>query len=140
MLSDHDLAMLRDIERRLRAESPSLARLLNSVETRSATGQRKRARMRALGAAAAFAGLAFLGPRMLSEAEVRAQRRPPLPRRVLCDSSAEMRDGRAPESVAGAMARSTVDPCLAASGGMSHGPVMAAGQHPDPLRGVTINR
>ena len=38
-------------------------------------------------AAAALTGLALLGPRMLNEAEVRTQRRPPLPRTAPTDST-----------------------------------------------------
>lgn len=91
MLDHHELGMLRDIERRLRWESPGLARLLNSAQPHPE--RRKRARMRMAGASAAFAGLALLGPRILSEAEVRARRRPPLPRRMLCDTTAENRTG-----------------------------------------------
>ena len=71
---------LRDIERRLRWESPELIRLFDSVEPQQAKNHRKRARTRVLMAAAALTGLALLGPRMLNEAEIRTQKRPPLPR------------------------------------------------------------
>ena len=80
MLSDHELATLRDIERRLRWESPELFRLFDSAEPQQAKDHRRRARIRVLMAAAALTGLALLGPRMLNEAEVRTQKRPPLPR------------------------------------------------------------
>jgi hypothetical protein len=87
VLSDHELAALRDIERRMRWESPELFRLFNSVEPQQATDHRKRARTRVLMAAAAVTGLALLGPRMLNEAEVRTQRRAPLPRTAPADSA-----------------------------------------------------
>ena len=87
MLSDDELAALRDIERRLRWESPELVRLFNSVEPQPAKNHRKRARTRVLLAAAAVTGLALLGPRMLNEAEVRTQRRAPLPRTAPSDSA-----------------------------------------------------
>jgi hypothetical protein len=80
MLSDDELHALRDIERRLRWNSPELARLFDSIEPQQATNHRKRARTRALLAAAALTGLTLLGPRLLNEAEVRTQRRRPLPR------------------------------------------------------------
>ena len=80
MLSDRELAALRDIERRLRWESPELFRLFDSGEPQQAKDHRKRAKTTVLLAAAALTGLALLGPRMLNEAEVRTQKRPPLPR------------------------------------------------------------
>lgn len=80
MLSDDELEALRGIERRLRWESPELARLFSSVGAPPAKSRRTRARARVLVAAAAFAGLALLGPRMLSEAEIKTQKNPPLPR------------------------------------------------------------
>jgi hypothetical protein len=79
MLSDDELQALREIERRLRWESPELARLFNSDEPQPAKNDRQRARTRVLLAAAALMGLALLGPRMLNEAEVRTQKRAPLP-------------------------------------------------------------
>jgi Protein of unknown function (DUF3040) len=87
MLSDDELAALRDIERRLRWNSPELFRLFNSQEVQPATDHRKPARTRALIAAAAVTGMALLGPRMLNEAEVRTQRRRPLPRTAPADSA-----------------------------------------------------
>ena len=87
LLSDHELAALRDIERRLRWESPELFRLFDSVEPQEATDHRKRPRTRVLMAAAAVTGLALLGPRMLNESEVRPQRRAPLPRTAPTDSA-----------------------------------------------------
>lgn len=80
MLSDDELGALREIERRLRWERPELARLFDSVEPPPAKSRRKRVRTRMLVAAVAFAGLALLGPRMLSEAEIKIQKSPPLPR------------------------------------------------------------
>ena len=80
MLSDRELAALRDIERRLRWESPELFRLFDSVQPQQAKDHRKRAKTRVLLAATALTGLALLGPRMLNEAEVRTQKRRPLPR------------------------------------------------------------
>ena len=84
MLSDDEIQALREIERRLRWHSPELVRLFDSVEPQQATKYRQRAS--ALLAAAAVTGLALLGPRMLNEAEVRTQRRQPLPRTALADS------------------------------------------------------
>lgn len=80
MLNDDELHALREIERRLRWESPELARLFNSQEPRPETSHRQRARTRMLLAAAALAGLILIGPRMLTEAEVRSQQRRPPPR------------------------------------------------------------
>jgi hypothetical protein len=79
MLSDDELAALRDIERRLRWTSPELVSLFNSVATAPAKDHPRRARTRVLLAAGALTGLALLGPRMLNDAEVRTQRRRPLP-------------------------------------------------------------
>lgn len=81
MLSDHDLKALRKIERRLRAESSKLIRLFHSLEPRPATSRRKWARARMLVFAVAFTWLALVGPRVLNDAEIRAQKTPPLPRR-----------------------------------------------------------
>jgi hypothetical protein len=85
VLSDHELQALRDIERRLRWTSPELIRLFDNVEPQEATDHRQRATIRVLIAAAAFTGLALLGLRMLNEAEVRTQRRAPLPRTAPAD-------------------------------------------------------
>ena len=87
MLSDDELQALREIERRLRWESPELVRLFNSQEPQPATNHRQRARTRVLLAAAALTGLMLLGPRMLNEAEVRTQRRTPLPRTAPADTA-----------------------------------------------------
>jgi hypothetical protein len=87
VLTDHELDALREIERRLRWESPELIRLFNSVEPQPAKPHRKQARTRVLVAATAFAGLTLLGPRMLNDAEVRAQQRPPLPRTAPPDTT-----------------------------------------------------
>ena len=73
MLSDDELHALREIERRLRWESPELVRLFNSQEPQPATNHRQRARTRALLAAAAIKGLMLLGPCMPTEAEIRTQ-------------------------------------------------------------------
>ena len=85
MLSDDELHALREIERRLRWESPELVQLFNSQEPQPATN-RQRARNRVLLAAAAITGLVQLGPRMLTEAEVRTQQRVPLPRTASFDT------------------------------------------------------
>ena len=86
MLSDDELHALREIERRLRWESPELVQLFNSQEPQPATN-RQRARNRVLLAAAAITGLVQLGPRMLTEAEVRTQQRVPLPRTASFDTT-----------------------------------------------------
>ena len=70
MLSDHELDALRDIERRLRWDSPELARLFSTVEPPPPRSRRKRARAKLLVAAAVFTGMALRGPRMLNEAAV----------------------------------------------------------------------
>ena len=91
MLSDDELQALREIERRLRWESPELVRLFNSAEPQPATNHRQRARTRVLLAAAALTGVALLGPRMLNEAEVRTQQRAPLPRTAPADTATARR-------------------------------------------------
>jgi Protein of unknown function (DUF3040) len=93
MLSDDELHALRDIERRLRWNSPELVRLFDSIEPQQATNHRKRARTRALIAAAALTGLTLRGPRLLNEAEVRTQRRRPLPRTAPAHSAIAGRAG-----------------------------------------------
>lgn len=80
MLSDHKLEALGHIARRLRWDSPELTRFFSTVEMPPAKSRRKRARARMLVAAAVFAGMALLGPRMLTEAEVKTRKSPPLPR------------------------------------------------------------
>jgi hypothetical protein len=87
MLSDDEIQALREIERRLRWHSPELVRLFDSVEPQPEAKHRQRARARALLAAAAVTGVALLGPRMLNEAEVRTQRRQPLPCTAPADSA-----------------------------------------------------
>lgn len=82
MLSEHELQALRDIERRLRWESPELVRLFGNAEPPPTTNHSRRARTRVLLAAAALTGLALRGPRPLNEAEVRTRRRRPLPHAV----------------------------------------------------------
>ena len=61
MLSDDELQALREIERRLRWESPELVQLFNSQEPQPATNHRQRARTRVLLAAAAITGLVAAG-------------------------------------------------------------------------------
>ncbi|WP_410506699.1 DUF3040 domain-containing protein [Mycobacterium sp. 29Ha] len=87
MLSDDELAALRDIERRLYRGSPELFRLFDSVEPQPATNHRKPARTRVLIAAVALSGLALRGPRMLSATEVRTLRRQPPSRTARADSA-----------------------------------------------------
>ena len=77
MLSDDELHALREVELRLRWESPELVQLFNSQEPQPATNHRQRARNRVLLAAAAIKGLVLLGPRMPTEAEIRTQQRSP---------------------------------------------------------------
>jgi hypothetical protein len=86
VLSDDELQALRDIERRLRWESPELVRLFNSQEPQPTANHGQRARSRALLAAAAIKGLVLLGPRMPTEAEIRTQQRAPLPRTAAFDT------------------------------------------------------
>ena len=77
MLSDHKLEALGDIERRLGWDSRELTRFFSTVEPPSAKSRRKRARARMLVAAAVLAGVVLLGPRMLTEAEVKTRKSPP---------------------------------------------------------------
>lgn len=79
MLSDDERHALRDIERSLRWESPELVRLFNNREPQQPADNARRARGRVLLAAAALTVSVLLGPRMPNEAEVRTQRRQPLP-------------------------------------------------------------
>lgn len=131
MLSDDELAALRDIERRLRWNSPELFRLFNSQEAQPATDHRKPARTRVLIAAAAVTGMALLGPRMLNEAEVRTQRRRPLPRTAPADSAfTEQADPvsgtAAPAGTVGAMHISLTPPTIVAAPSR-HGPCALEG-------------
>ncbi len=100
MLSDHELDALRDIERRLRWDSPKLARLFSTVEPPPPRSRRKRARAKLLVAAAVFTAMALRGPRMLNEAEVKTQKSPPLPRTSPPVTTVARRKGalRAPRS------------------------------------------
>ena len=93
VLSDDELQALREIERRLRWESPELVRRFNSAEPQPATNHRQRAKTKVLLAAAALTGVALLGPRMLNEADVRTQRRAPLPRTAASDAATARRTG-----------------------------------------------
>jgi Protein of unknown function (DUF3040) len=95
VLSDLELDALREIERRLRWESPELIRLFNSVAPQPPKPHRKRARTRVLVAASAFAALTLLGPRMLNDAEVSAQQRRPLPQTAPPDTTITGRTGPA---------------------------------------------
>lgn len=80
MIRHHERAVLHDIECQIRRESPELIRLFDNARGQQQEVPGKRARTRGLIAAAAFTGLAILGPRMLDEAEIQTQKRPPLPR------------------------------------------------------------
>jgi hypothetical protein len=94
VLSDFELDALREIERRLRWESPELIRLFNSEQSQAAKNPpRKRARTRVVVAAAVFAALTLLGPRMLNDAEVSAQQRRPMPRTARPDPTIAGRTG-----------------------------------------------
>lgn len=97
MLNDHDLKALRKIGRRLRAESPKLIRLVHSLEPRPATSRRKWARARMLVFAVAFTWLALAGPRVLNDAEIRARKTPPLPRRSPPYDTTTRHTGPAPD-------------------------------------------
>ena len=78
MLSDHELEAFREIERHLRWHSPGVTRLLDSIG--SPPPRRRPARTKMLVVAAALVWLGLLGPRVLNEAEVTAQKSPPPPR------------------------------------------------------------
>jgi Protein of unknown function (DUF3040) len=80
VLSDHEHQALRDIERRLRWESPELVRLFTGADSPPAHSRGQRAWARVLVAAALLAGLMIRGHRMLSEAEASAQSSPSLAR------------------------------------------------------------
>ena len=70
MLSDHKFQALGEIERRLGWDSRESTRFFSTVEPPSTKSRRKRARARMLVAAAVFAGMVLIGPRMLTEAEI----------------------------------------------------------------------
>lgn len=137
MLSDDELHALRDIERRLRWNNPDLIRLFDSAEPQQATNHRKRARTRALIAGAALTGLTLLGPRLLNEAEIRTQRRRPLPRTAPADSAiAERADpvsGAAPAGPVGVMDISLTPPTIVATPSR-HGPCAQEGPGRRPNR------
>jgi hypothetical protein len=80
VLSDRELDALRDIERRLRWESPELTCLFGDGRLPEDPDRRKRMRSRMLVAAAALTGLALLGPRSLGETDGEAHNFPPLTR------------------------------------------------------------
>ncbi len=130
MLSDQELAALRDIDRRLRWESPELFRLFDCVEPQQATDHRQRATTRVLMAAAAVTGLVLLGPRMLNEAEVRTQRRAPVPHTAEPDSANAGRPDPAPGTAAPTGPVGAVDILLAPSTNVAtprHGPCAEEG-------------
>lgn len=114
MLSEDELQALRDIERRLRWESPELVRLFSNAETPPTTDRSQRARTRVLLAAAALTGLALLGPRPLNEAEVRTRRRRPPPRTVPVDTVIAERADPVSGPVASAVPIAVVDIFLGA--------------------------
>lgn len=93
MLTDRELETLRDIERRLRSESPKSARLSSKVKSHNAFADQKRARGRMLVAAVVLACMATLTPRTLNEAEVRVRRTPPPPRTASSDAHVTRRAG-----------------------------------------------
>jgi hypothetical protein len=102
VLSDRELAALRDLERQLRWGSPELFRLFESVQPQQTKDHPKRTRARVLMAGAALMGLALLGPRVLDEAEVRTRRRRPLPCTAPADSTNTRRTGPASGTAAAA--------------------------------------
>lgn len=87
MLSEDEFDTLRDIERRLRWESPALVRLFGNAEPPPAANHSQRAKTRVVLAAAALTGLALLGARPFNEAEILTRRRRPLPRAVPVDTA-----------------------------------------------------
>jgi hypothetical protein len=115
VLSDDELQALRDIERRLRWQSPELVQLFNSVEPQSETTHHQRARTRMILAAAALTGLTLLGPRMLNETEIRTQRRAPLPHTAEADTPTARRTDPVSGPAAPAGSVAIVDTCLAPS-------------------------
>lgn len=80
MLSEDGLESVRDIGRRLRWDRTKLPQLVDGTESQLATSRRRRAHAKMLVAAVAFAGLTLLGPRLLSETEVKIRKTPPPPR------------------------------------------------------------
>jgi hypothetical protein len=80
VLSDDELRGLREIERRLRRHAPELVRLFNGHEPQLAKIRRQLARARVLLATCAITGVVQLGPRVLTETEVRTRQRAPRPR------------------------------------------------------------
>lgn len=83
MSSDEEPGAITDTMRRFLWERRGFAQLSDGAEPRSARSRRKRFRTRTLVVAVAFAGLVILGPRTLSERELRFRKSPPLPRESL---------------------------------------------------------
>ena len=114
MLSEDESEALRDIERRLRRESPALVRLFGNAELPQATNRSQRARTRVVLAAAALTGLALLGARPFNEAEILTRRRRPLPRIVPVYTAIADRAQPASEPAAPAAPIAVVDVFLGA--------------------------
>lgn len=77
MPSDDVHQALREIERRLRWESPELVELFDTEDSSPAAKAYRRGRVRAVMAAAAITGCLLLGPRVLTDAEIRSLQRAP---------------------------------------------------------------
>jgi hypothetical protein len=122
VLSDDEFAALRDIERRLYRGSPELFGLFDSAVPHPAANRLKATRIKVLIAAVAFSGLALRGPRMLSEAEVRSQRRQPMPRTARADNAvAERTDPvSAPANAIGDEAIYLAQPIIATPPAVAH--------------------
>jgi hypothetical protein len=80
VLIERELDALRDIERRLRWESPELTRLFGDGRLPDDPDRRKRMRSRVLVAAAALSALTLLGPRTHDDADLGGHNLPPLTR------------------------------------------------------------
>ena len=89
-----ELHALREIERRLRWESPELVRLFNSHGAAARDESPSAGEDQSAAGRGRDHGIGLLGPRMLNEAEVRTQQRAPLPRTAVASTPTIRPPGR----------------------------------------------